>query len=298
MKKHIPIGSLMGLSVVTLLGFFGTLHWTIDLFAHFRFQYIWIAAILALIVAIQKQWMWVGVAASVCVLNASVLFNFDSAPEIKNAQNDIRIYFANTYFNNHDASRIADSVRNVNPDIAIFAEIEAETFAQVSKELPEYTSVFHFDVEGRFDLALLSTQPIEEPALVNYSTSDYPSYDLTFNGLRVIGTHPILPATKAFAEIRNAHLLNLAREVDSDQPTVVIGDMNITPWSPHFKKMLTAGNLNENRIGTTWPMFLPSPALRIPIDHVLTTDSAAVISGTQGERTGSDHLPIIVDVVY
>ena len=82
-------------------------------------------------------------------------------------------------------------------------------------------------------------------------------------------------------------------------PKVLLGDLNVTPWSPYFQDLVEGSGLRDVRVGsglwTTWPMPLPS-FLRIPIDHCLTSDDVAVREFTTVGGTGSDHRAILVDV--
>ena len=68
-------------------------------------------------------------------------------------------------------------------------------------------------------------------------------------------------------------------EADKYGGTVVMaGDLNVTPWSPHFQSALERGGLVDSRLGfglqPTWPSFLPG--MRIPIDHVLSTPDVTI----------------------
>ena len=78
-----------------------------------------------------------------------------------------------------------------------------------------------------------------------------------------------------------------------------LGDLNATPWSAHFKRLLRNAKLrNASRghgIHRTWPvgMWL----MRIPIDHALHSVDVAIADFYVGDEVGSDHLPIVVDVI-
>jgi endonuclease/exonuclease/phosphatase family metal-dependent hydrolase len=80
---------------------------------------------------------------------------------------------------------------------------------------------------------------------------------------------------------------------------VVLGDLNATPWSPYFRNLERAASLRDTgrRSGwrPTWPSALPP--LWIPLDHCLVSKEIPYASRTVGNYVGSDHFPIIVDVV-
>jgi hypothetical protein len=42
---------------------------------------------------------------------------------------------------------------------------------------------------------------------------------------------------------------------------------------------------------------MPWPVLRIPIDHCLVSPDIGVLTMRTGRHIGSDHLPIIIDMV-
>ena len=71
----------------------------------------------------------------------------------------------------------------------------------------------------------------------------------------------------------------------------ILGDLNVSPWSPHF-----GGLLRESGRGVqaTWPTNLAP--MRIPIDHCLVSPDVSVVGRRVGPDVGSDHFPIVVDV--
>ncbi|MFS8120585.1 MAG: endonuclease/exonuclease/phosphatase family protein [Microcoleus sp.] len=79
----------------------------------------------------------------------------------------------------------------------------------------------------------------------------------------------------------------------------MIGDFTTTMWSPFYKNMVKTGKLHNARSGfgilPTWPTFMP-PGY-IPIDHFLVSKEIGVLNIHTGPKVGSDHLPLITDLV-
>jgi endonuclease/exonuclease/phosphatase family metal-dependent hydrolase len=105
------------------------------------------------------------------------------------------------------------------------------------------------------------------------------------------------PASAARRNEQLALLAERARAVTL--PLVVVGDMNITPFSPWFQQLLVDGALRSAADGfgwqPSWPSFIPLAGIQI--DHALVNSRVAVEHFTRGSPTGSDHLPIVTDLV-
>ena len=63
--------------------------------------------------------------------------------------------------------------------------------------------------------------------------------------LDIIATHPLPPASAAYTQWRNDQLAKLASHVDATQPTLLLGDLNITPWNRHFRKLVKQSGLSD-----------------------------------------------------
>lgn len=78
---------------------------------------------------------------------------------------------------------------------------------------------------------------------------------------------------------------------------MVLGDLNVTPWSHVFRDLLKRTGLIDSAQGwgiqPTWPS--GAVLLRIPIDHCLHSPDVAIVNREIGENVGSDHFPVIVD---
>ncbi len=155
-----------------------------------------------------------------------------------------------------------------------------------------------------FGIALLARTPVELADVIVLGDAEVPSIAVTLRlgetQVRLLGTHPLPPGTPASSWARNDQLRAIAEWSQRQTgPAIVIGDLNATPWSPHFAKLLSDGRLKLARpnwtVAASWPAQFPS-CLRIPLDHCLTTRELAVTRYETGEDVGSDHLPLLVDL--
>ena len=90
--------------------------------------------------------------------------------------------------------------------------------------------------------------------------------------------------------------LNLLAE---GKPFMALGDLNVSPFSPQFATLLRRGGLRSAAAGHGWQPTWPSvfPPLGIQIDHALVSPEVRVMGFQRGPANGSDHRPIIVDVI-
>lgn len=89
----------------------------------------------------------------------------------------------------------------------------------------------------------------------------------------------------------------------------MVGDLNITMWSPYYKRFARQTGLRNARQGfgilPSWPTKETysqiSPALSlllaIPIDHCLISPEIKVLNIRTGPNVGSDHRPVITDLL-
>jgi endonuclease/exonuclease/phosphatase family metal-dependent hydrolase len=97
-----------------------------------------------------------------------------------------------------------------------------------------------------------------------------------------------------------------------NNPVVIAGDLNITMWSPYYKRFISKTGLRNARQGfgilpswpvkTTYPHYSKIPPfmswlISIPIDHCLISPELKVSKIRTGANVNSDHLPLIIDLV-
>ena len=115
--------------------------------------------------------------------------------------------------------------------------------------------------------------------------------------LYAVHLHP--PVSIEWANWREMELAGLAEYLEEGpEPRVVVGDLNLTPFSPVFGDFLARTGLDDARraqgIHVTWPTY-PLPVW-IPIDHCLADAALPIISVHRGPDVGSDHYPLEVTI--
>jgi endonuclease/exonuclease/phosphatase (EEP) superfamily protein YafD len=152
-------------------------------------------------------------------------------------------------------------------------------------------------------LLLLSRWPMQAEVLPGYSDIE-PAVSATIlvNGrsLQLLSVHTSWPLGPANSALRDRQLALIGEFARSHTGLlVVLGDLNVSPFSPHFQALLSDSNLKSAAQGfgwqPTWPTFLPPAGIQI--DHALTGAGVFVTSFRRGSPVGSDHLPIIIDCV-
>lgn len=208
---------------------------------------------------------------------------------------------------------LLDFVRTEEPDLLLLTELP-ENDRAVERLLLPLERGLPFRLEDRrgslFDVVLLTRwRPvafrfdrrvdIEHPVLA--ADLCHPSRATEQGCLRVIGLHAVNPAAPIGRGIfwRNRQLELAAQYAGArDGRTLLLGDLNLTPWSPYFSDLLQLGRLHDSGIGhglaPSWTG--ASPLLGLNIDHALVGDRLTVQDRRLGPAMGSDHRPLIVDI--
>ena len=303
MKKALIFILLFGLvatALFSLLGYFGESNWRLDLFNHFRFHYFLILIVGSGLLA-YFRWK-----RALIFLPFILLLGLDIAPlylgSSTDSQNEtIKIASINLLRTNHQYALAKNYLNRSKPDVIVFIEYTAAWHKNLTPLLNDYA--YHLKVvqEDNFGIAVYSKLPVHNIQKVLLGKTGLPSIvgDLQLNNksLKLIATHPN-PGISAFDfDSRNDQYQALANYIkEQTQEVLMIGDLNSTSFSPHFKKLLKNASLKDSRLGfglqPTWPNVYG--LAQITIDHCLATDGIFIQSRKLGEDIGSDHLPIEV----
>jgi endonuclease/exonuclease/phosphatase (EEP) superfamily protein YafD len=161
---------------------------------------------------------------------------------------------------------------------------------------------------GAFEVIMLSRWAIKKRRMDRSAGLDFPVLSAELCGpegaagcATVIGLHGARPFGRN-VHLRNAQLALAVRVAAArgDEPVILLGDLNLTPWAPTFASLLEAGNLRDASIvrglTATWPSRYALFGLLI--DHVLVNPKVAVLGSRIGPAIGSDHLPVLADLAF
>jgi len=304
---------LISILLLTLAGRLGQTGKYFELVSHFRVQYLIAAACCLAAFTVEQAWFW-AVAALACVADGgAALVPYYLLPRRHRAtqagdQLTLRLLLSNVNYTNKNFSALLELVRAEQPDILIAQEATAKwcrALQVLAADYPHHVIVPRGRGAG---IALLSRVPVLQSKVVFVERHQRPGILLTMNNggreFTLLTMHTHAPIRRFHFGYRNALLsaaVSLLRREQSPRPLIVIGDLNTSPWSPHFKELLRATGLRQARksgfgLLPTWPVWLRLPWLMIPIDHCLVSSEIEVVGMRTGRDVGSDHLPIIVDL--
>lgn len=306
-KLVIVAGTLVCL--ITLIGFAGRFWWGFELATHFRAQYALALGGFAFILLALRQWRWPALFGTFALGNLAVIgpafWPEDAALPAADDRGSppLRALLANVNAENRDPERLRHLIAASDPDIILLLEATPWLLDRLRDLNPRYPHRAAEPRDDPFGIALFSRHPFSWHQIVRFGDALSPPALLATiivgaRPLTLIGVHSWPPVNAALAAGRNEQLRTLASQIrQSSPPLLVLGDLNISPWSPHFVQLLADSGLRDSRRGrglqpswpTGWPLFW------IPIDHVLFSEGIRIRHREIGPTIGSDHYPIIVD---
>lgn len=266
---------------VLLIGQLGALHWSAELFSHFVPHYAAVFALAALCLHNRWRYLWAAwaLALTAWTLWPPVLEPPDSAAT--------RLIWYNVNLDNRDARGESARLLAADADILALAEIQLHDpgWQPLRQHYPhgcvhEENSPFALAVFARAPLAACEVRFIE----------DYPYIRATLaDGRTLYAAHPPPPINADLARARIAYLRHLADRPATEKSALLLGDLNSSPYSQHYRELLRRAGLHTTtRNGL--PTWLP---LGLNLDHALVRHGQAHSSALPWHT--SDHRPLQTD---
>ncbi len=299
--------ALIGVWLALLAGLLGRLAWPLDLFAHFRVQYVALFALLAVVFLLFRRYVHVAAALVGAVISAVPLFPYVTGEPLSTAiatprEETFRVVSFNVWFRNPDLTHTAEYIEQSQADAVVLLELTPPQAEKLRPLLPTYP---HYYLEpSRMGAAVFTKWPVLEAESVELASGGAVAarMKLDWRGtpVTVLGVHLNWPLGPRNSEYRNQELDELVRfSKAATGPLIVAGDFNLTPWSEYFSDALEASGLHDAARGfglaRSWPAQFAPVGLRI--DHCLLSPQWRSVSTRVGPWLGSDHLPIVADLL-
>ena len=289
-----------------------------------------INGVLAIILLIRKRRIWAIAGLLATLWNVALVWPSISAnlktvyDEVPAKARALKVISFNLSFDNPDPAQAAEFLAKSGADVIGLAEVTPEAKAALAKLKTIYPYSVDCIGQDRFcELMLLSKRPLRYPfagkigAKLTYVASA--DIDWQGNAISIAMTHIVLPSVKPdwapiaawippddpsplldgtpllWQSMQTAVVAAYARTLGQDK--IVMGDFNSTPWSDVQVAFRNATALeNRGPLVLSWPASLPPP-LRVPIDPVFVGGGLVIRDLRAGPSLGSDHLPMIAEIV-
>lgn len=295
--------AVAGGCLVTILAFFGRLWWPFELLSHFRWQYLIFLAVTTLMTARLRLWPGAIAAGGFAFVNLVVIAPLFIAPAgtVSPPEQTYRAILYNALYENPYHQPFADFVEQHQPDFILLLEVAPYFVANLTELETDYPYYHGQPTNTPDGIAIYSRYPLDTVEITQIADRGRPSLiatvELDGQPLTLVSTHPTVPIGSYGASKRNEELEALGTwAATRPGELLLLGDLNMTPWSPYFHDLLQTSGLQNGRRGfgltPTWPTWHP---FKIPIDHALVTSGITIQNFQVGNTPGSDHYPLIVD---
>jgi endonuclease/exonuclease/phosphatase (EEP) superfamily protein YafD len=298
-----------------LAGMLGRHYWLLDLFAHFRLQYLALFIVFAAILLVVRRRQMALLAVAGVLLSALPLLGSAGLPQSAvakaggpngnvrgNVRGNFRLVTFNVWYRNRDYARVAEYLEATQADAIVLQECPTEQALELRKSLPSYPHAY-LQAGVRHGAVLFSRWPISQGQVVQLSPQGVRAARVALqwrdSTVTVLGVHLHWPLTARTSALRNDELAGVAALAAAhDGPLLIAGDFNATQWSGYFRDALAQAGVNDCTAGlgmlTTWPAQFPPLGIRI--DHCLASSHWRGVAAQSGPYLGSDHRPLVVDL--
>ncbi len=280
--------------------------WVADLICHFQEPAL-VASCVAVVLAIASKRRRIAAALLVlAVVQTLPLVRYSGANPVfpdPSSKDRLRVLLSNVLYENVVYTDLERLIRVEEPDIVALVEYAPgwpEGLAGIRADYP-YRVEYPMGASG---LALwFKEKPIAmgEPEWLVKDGHPIIHARFVFAGKEreLWLVHPRSPLSyKRFLKAGNTEMDAIAARVkETGGSTIVLGDLNSTDGSAHFRDLLDTTGLRDSRLGFgrqgSWPT---DQFYRIAIDHLFLSRDLAVRDRRLGDMVGSDHFPVVADL--
>ncbi|BCL34642.1 endonuclease/exonuclease/phosphatase family protein [Nostoc sp. MS1] len=316
----VAIATLCTLGLLSLLSYVAW-SWPLEMLTHFRFQYLVLSLIVTSVLLI--LWKTRHIKSKLLIFTSLLLVGLNLIEILPwyiphtqqlagNTSTPIRVLSFNINVQNKQYDNMVDVVLDSQTDVAVLSEVSQDTMTKLNEGL-KGTLPYTFRTPGG-GMAIFSRFPFLDVKGDNFNKQGnhnlIATLEINKQPVKVIGTHPLVPVKLTNFHSRNRQLAALAKYIQEiNQPLILVGDFNLTPWSPYYRRFINKTKLHNTRLGfgilPSWPrpathVHIPKwqiPLVNIPIDHCLVSQHFNVARIYTGANGNSDHASLITELV-
>ncbi|MDD2708652.1 MAG: endonuclease/exonuclease/phosphatase family protein [Verrucomicrobiae bacterium] len=305
---NVTEGFAMLAGIGTLLAFGARESVWLDNLCHFRAQYALALAAGCLIWLSRQKRIHLFLGAAILLWNLILLFPYlwPSGRTAHPGQPTLTVLLFNVRTENPAPEKVVAFLRETPSDVVVLEEINEEWVKILDPWAKQMAGRMEYPQDDNFGMGLYSRQRF---AATKWEVASDPkttpslSACILFDGkpVNLLAIHPLPPGRDETWNLRN-HQLGLAARwcAKQEDNAIVMGDLNLTPWSPFFRDFCRQARLDDPRRGRgifpTWPSL--TPLLLIPLDMILVQHKLQVTGIRRGPSLHSDHYPLIVQIQW
>lgn len=295
----------VALVVVTVLGWFGSLHPLLESLTNVPVGLLLLAVVGFVATALARlRWHAMALALVVAwfvwLLAPYVL----ASPDQRVADaTDVTALQYNVYFENDDFDSMVALIETADADVVALHEVTTDQLAELEEQLDGYGHLIGEPWDGPEPqlgggLAIFSRTPLERIEIGDAASPlgrPILAASTEVNGAEivVVGLHPHASRFEGDKiDLRERQFDAVADLLRNEpRPAVLLTDMNVTPTSPAYRGLLDDLGWRDIHRSAGWDASWPSFGgwLGLPIDHVLVSDNVAVHAIDSVGTGGSDH---------
>jgi endonuclease/exonuclease/phosphatase (EEP) superfamily protein YafD len=221
-------------------------------------------------------------------------------------ENSFTLLVSNVRMENDDKESFNSFVKKYNPDIVLINEPDSIWAASISKLDGDFPYSIKYPLDNTYGMMLLSKLPLTESEVNFLVKDDVPSIftKITLPSGSIIdfyGVHPEPPQPGSDTYERDTELLIIGKKIkETENPTIIAGDLNDVGWSETSKLFRKYSGLVDPREGrglfNTYNVNVP--LLRYPLDHIFYSNDFGLLDLKKLEDIGSDHFPLLISLNY
>jgi len=271
----------------------GATAWLLDLASHWQHAYalMWLAA--CALGAMRCRIWWLGLPVALLPLATA-----SRMPSTAAGRADLSVVVANVHDENRDPRALRNWLEQSPADIVVISELTPE-FADAMSASGNIGFPFAALHPSRSPpgIGVLSDRPLHNVRVIPDSLGALRmEMDITVRNIdvRLIAIHPKPPNAVRKHQARDRLMRELATSA-KDQPTIVAGDVNATPWSSALLGAHSGRLARVTGAAPTYPTDLRG-VFGVAIDHVLVSPHFLRVDAARGPEIGSDHYPVRASV--